>query len=203
MKFRITDGFSWAAEADAAHPADLLAHMRRILRDRTATEGRGVALFFDRLDEIDTWLTERIARPDATHTNRLDWQHQAASWRADARHRSGLSEVLLLHVQSLDGEWRSLAKNGHGQLTLTHDADLGALSLRAWENGEKVINHIRRLSGLAEFVAKSDVPATAENDDAVIHLRVPRALKSAWVAQSRAAGQKLTDWIVQRASEQP
>lgn len=36
------------------------------------------------------------------------------------------------------------------------------------------------------------------NDEAIIHLRLPRALKAAWVAQSRAEGVKLTDWIVQR-----
>ena len=198
MKFRITNGRTWAVEADAARPVDLLAHMRRILRDRTATEGRGVAPFLDRLDEIDTWLTERIARPDATHSNRLGWQRQAASWRADARHRSGLNEALIIHVQSADGEWRSLAKHGHGQLTLTHDADLSALSLRAWESGEEVINHIRQLSGLAEFVAKSDAPATTENDAAAIHLRVPRMLKAAWVAQSRSEGLTLTDWILGR-----
>lgn len=198
MKFRITDGRTWAAEADAARSADLLAHMRRILHDRTSTEGRGITPFLDRLDEIDAWLTERIARPDATHSNRLDWQRQAASWRADARYRSGLSEVLIMHVQSADGEWRSLAKHGHGQLTLMHDADLGALSLRAWESGEEVINHIRRLRGFAEFVSQSDAPTTTENDDAAIHLRVPRALKAAWVAQSRSEGITLTNWILAR-----
>jgi hypothetical protein len=32
--------------------------------------------------------------------------------------------------------------------------------------------------------------------DATIHLRVPAAVKAAWVRQSRAAGLRLTDWIV-------
>lgn len=36
------------------------------------------------------------------------------------------------------------------------------------------------------------------NDFATIHLRVPAALKARWVRQSRAAGQRLTDWIIAR-----
>lgn len=32
--------------------------------------------------------------------------------------------------------------------------------------------------------------------DALIHLRVPRALKARWVKASQARGMKLTDWIV-------
>lgn len=35
-------------------------------------------------------------------------------------------------------------------------------------------------------------------DDALIHLRVPAAIKGRWVAESRKQGQKLTDWIVRR-----
>ncbi len=34
--------------------------------------------------------------------------------------------------------------------------------------------------------------------DALINLRVPAALKARWVRESRAAGMRLTDWIVQR-----
>ena len=34
--------------------------------------------------------------------------------------------------------------------------------------------------------------------DALIHLRVPAATKARWVRESRAAGMRLTDWIVQR-----
>lgn len=33
---------------------------------------------------------------------------------------------------------------------------------------------------------------------AAVHLRVPRDVKGRWVARSRAAGQKLGDWIVDR-----
>lgn len=33
--------------------------------------------------------------------------------------------------------------------------------------------------------------------DALIHLRVPAALKGRWVRASREAGMRLTDWIVQ------
>lgn len=33
--------------------------------------------------------------------------------------------------------------------------------------------------------------------DAVIHLRVPAALKGRWIRESRAAGMRLTDWIIQ------
>lgn len=32
--------------------------------------------------------------------------------------------------------------------------------------------------------------------DALVHLRVPAATKAAWVRESRAAGMRLTDWIV-------
>jgi len=35
------------------------------------------------------------------------------------------------------------------------------------------------------------------NDDALIHLRVPKALKGRWVRASRAAGERLTDWIIE------
>lgn len=33
--------------------------------------------------------------------------------------------------------------------------------------------------------------------EALIHLRVPAALKGRWVRESRAAGMRLTDWIIQ------
>ena len=36
------------------------------------------------------------------------------------------------------------------------------------------------------------------DDDATIHLRVPAALKARWVRESRAAGRRLTDWIIER-----
>jgi hypothetical protein len=39
-------------------------------------------------------------------------------------------------------------------------------------------------------------------DDAYIHLRVPAATKSRWVRASRAAGMRLTDWIVQKVENQ-
>lgn len=35
-------------------------------------------------------------------------------------------------------------------------------------------------------------------DDAYIHLRVPAATKARWVRDSRAAGVRLTDWIIER-----
>ena len=38
--------------------------------------------------------------------------------------------------------------------------------------------------------------------DSVIHLRVPAALKARWVHDSRAAGMRLTDWIVERVDMQ-
>lgn len=34
--------------------------------------------------------------------------------------------------------------------------------------------------------------------DALIHLRVPAELKARWVRESRAAGMRITEWIVQR-----
>lgn len=39
--------------------------------------------------------------------------------------------------------------------------------------------------------------------DATIHLRVTAATKARWVRESRAAGMRLTDWIVQRVEQQP
>ena len=39
--------------------------------------------------------------------------------------------------------------------------------------------------------------------DSIIHLRVPAELKARWVRESRAAGMRLTDWIVQRVEAQP
>lgn len=39
--------------------------------------------------------------------------------------------------------------------------------------------------------------------DSQIHLRVPAATKARWVRESRAAGMRLTDWIVQRVEAQP
>lgn len=36
------------------------------------------------------------------------------------------------------------------------------------------------------------------SDDALIHLRVPAGLKARWVRESRAAGMRLTDWIIKR-----
>ena len=39
--------------------------------------------------------------------------------------------------------------------------------------------------------------------DAFVHMRVPASLKARWVRESRAAGMRLTDWIVQRVEAQP
>lgn len=39
-------------------------------------------------------------------------------------------------------------------------------------------------------------------DEATIHLRVPAALKARWVRESRAAGMRLTDWIIERVEAQ-
>ena len=39
--------------------------------------------------------------------------------------------------------------------------------------------------------------------DVLIHRRVPAELKARWVRESRAAGMRLTDWIVQRVEAQP
>ena len=36
------------------------------------------------------------------------------------------------------------------------------------------------------------------SDDALIHLRVSAGLKARWVRESRAAGVRLTDWILER-----
>ena len=41
-----------------------------------------------------------------------------------------------------------------------------------------------------------------EGGDALIHLRVSPALKGRWVRESRAAGMRLTDWIVKRVESQ-
>ncbi len=38
--------------------------------------------------------------------------------------------------------------------------------------------------------------------DALIHVRVPAELKAIWVRESRAAGMRLTDWIIQRIDMQ-
>lgn len=35
-------------------------------------------------------------------------------------------------------------------------------------------------------------------EDATIHLRVPAATKARWVRESRAAGRRLSDWIIER-----
>lgn len=42
-----------------------------------------------------------------------------------------------------------------------------------------------------------------EGSDALIHLRVPMAVKARWVAQSRREGKKLTDWIVDKVEAKP
>lgn len=43
----------------------------------------------------------------------------------------------------------------------------------------------------------------ADNSEghALIHLHVPAVLKARWVRESRAAGMRLTDWIIQRVGE--
>ena len=40
-------------------------------------------------------------------------------------------------------------------------------------------------------------------NDALIHLGVPAATKARWVRESRAAGMRLTDWIVSKVEAQP
>lgn len=39
--------------------------------------------------------------------------------------------------------------------------------------------------------------------DVLVHLRVPAALKARWVRESRAAGMRLNNWIVQRVEAHP
>jgi AraC-like DNA-binding protein len=36
------------------------------------------------------------------------------------------------------------------------------------------------------------------SDEALVHLRVPAAVKGRWVRESRADGQRLSDWLIQR-----
>lgn len=38
-------------------------------------------------------------------------------------------------------------------------------------------------------------------NEALIHLRVPASLKARWVLASRAAGMRLTDWIIQQVEK--
>lgn len=38
----------------------------------------------------------------------------------------------------------------------------------------------------------------SEGREALVHLHVPAATKARWVRESRAAGMKLSDWIIQR-----
>lgn len=38
-------------------------------------------------------------------------------------------------------------------------------------------------------------------NEALIHLRVPASLKARWVLSSRAAGMRLTDWIIQQVEK--
>lgn len=40
-----------------------------------------------------------------------------------------------------------------------------------------------------------------DQDSALIHLSVPRETKARWVRESRAAGLRLTDWIVRAVEE--
>lgn len=42
-----------------------------------------------------------------------------------------------------------------------------------------------------------------DGSEALIHLRVPAELKARWVRESRAAGMRLTDWIVSKVEAQP
>lgn len=41
-----------------------------------------------------------------------------------------------------------------------------------------------------------------EGGDALIHLRVPASRKARWVRESRAAGMRLTDWIIKRVERE-
>ena len=43
----------------------------------------------------------------------------------------------------------------------------------------------------------------AMTTEALIHLRIPAATKARWVRESRAAGMRLTDWIIQRVEARP
>lgn len=38
-------------------------------------------------------------------------------------------------------------------------------------------------------------------DEALIHLRVPASVKARWVRESRAAGMRLTDWLIDRIEQ--
>lgn len=48
------------------------------------------------------------------------------------------------------------------------------------------------------LVLPAERPVTAS-----IHLTVPASLKARWVRESRAAGQRLTDWLISRIERQP
>lgn len=37
--------------------------------------------------------------------------------------------------------------------------------------------------------------------ESIVHIRVPRQKKSAWVSHSQSRGQKLTDWIIAALDE--
>lgn len=56
---------------------------------------------------------------------------------------------------------------------------------------------VREVAAACQSRGRHAAPSLAETD-ALIHMRLPAETKGRWIKESRAAGMKLTEWIIHR-----
>lgn len=161
MKFRLTDEREWeSAPFEASNASELALGVRKAWDTYAAKTFGSVHPAMAarvKLAEIDRWLAEREARPDAT-------DDQIRSWRANAQHRryqitvaSGAElSPLAIHV------WDDVA--GSGWLNPgTHKSAIAPRVKRVLSEAEAfelvhlsahLLEHMRRLMGMAASVGE-------------------------------------------------
>ena len=103
----------WSCEFEAAEPEELRlgvmqawdAHIVAHRHPAAAAVDPAWALT-ERLQEIDRWLQDRLAREDTTEQQRRSWQAQAHHWRYQAEVHLGKGPLLELQVFGpASGRW--------------------------------------------------------------------------------------------------
>lgn len=139
------------------------------------------------LDETDDWRREWLVREDGSllHIDGLVFEVRG-------RDQEGIDieaepASLFGWQQRLQQQGRSMDEIGELCMDLMRQADTLA--------GER--EDVRRAREPSVIDSASEGGQEGFQARALVHLRVPVAQKRAWVAQSRAAGLRLSDWLVQ------
>lgn len=158
MKFRFSNNVSWAEEFSADSLGQFTRYVRGWLRDHLQTYRdepvHPLIALRRRLQEIDQWERERIARPGTEHLH-ATWHAQASTWRYGARHTAGVDRRV--SIQVWDGRyWVGL---GYPAIDFwVAWSDDPAKLRQAWDQAAVELRRADQFRELADFAADALQP---------------------------------------------